>query len=342
VLIFDSTAGPVCQPLRRLRRSALRAKLRLIRTAHRGIPWSRRRAKVHWWRPCISKLVRIHLDCTARATARRASTASACRATLPFADARCGGAVFPFRRNTLSFREIADHWSLEIPLSQNELLKGLEGAWWLGEICGISGMSRLEFLKYMFTSMAHRDDLGIVFVVDGNDYESPYITHPDGRVSGPMKSLRHQVPVPSGNIDSWNESSCDGAFYALAQTSSRESYPEPTYVTFFDYIELSYDEFIGWLNRKGSKVPEFWQPLDEQVTTEDNEEHSSLPDEEPMQPGPRLAYKALKQKYPDGRVPKLSAERLAGIVTPIAQRITGNRKTKVTRESVLRALDRKK
>ena len=44
--------------------------------------------------------------------------------------------MFPIRKNTLSFGEISDHWSREIPLSQNELLKGLEGAWWLGEICG--------------------------------------------------------------------------------------------------------------------------------------------------------------------------------------------------------------
>jgi hypothetical protein len=249
--------------------------------------------------------------------------------------------VFPTRKTTLPFREIADRWSREIPLSQHELLKGLEGAWWLGDICGISGKSRLEFLKYMFTSMGHRDDLGIVFVMEGNDDESPYITHPDGRVSVPVKSLRHQVTVPSSNIGTWNESSCASAFYALAQTSSRESYPEPTCVLFFDYIELPYEEFIDWLNRRGSKIPEFWRP-NEEVTTQDNEEYWLLPDEEPKQPEPRLAHKALRRKYPNGRVPKRSVENLAGILTPVVREITGKPSKKISRESVLRALGQKK
>jgi hypothetical protein len=135
--------------------------------------------------------------------------------------------MFPIRKNTLSFGEISDHWSREIPLSQNELLKGLEGAWWLGEICGVSGMSRLEYLKHIFKSMGHRDDLGIVFVVAGeDDSKSPYLTHPDGSISVPMKALRRQIPLPSSDIDTWNESSCASVFYELAQTSSRESYPD--------------------------------------------------------------------------------------------------------------------
>src|SRR5262249_60235207 len=93
-----------------------------------------------------------------------------------------GDAMFPIRKNTLSFGEISDHWSREIPLSQNELLKGLEGAWWLGEICGGSGMSRLEYLKHIFKSMGHRDDLGIVFVVAGaGGCQSPDFNHTHGK-----------------------------------------------------------------------------------------------------------------------------------------------------------------
>ena len=120
-------------------------------------------------------------------------------------------------------------------------------------------MSRLEYLKHIFKSMGHRDDLGIVFVVAGeDDSKSPYLTHPDGSISVPMKALRRQIPLPSSDIDTWNESSCASAFYELAQTSSRESYPDS--MLFFQYIELPYDEFIGWLNRRGSTVPKFWQP----------------------------------------------------------------------------------
>jgi hypothetical protein len=117
--------------------------------------------------------------------------------------------MFPIKRNALSFSEISKYWSREIPASQNELLQKLECAWWLGEICGILGMSRLDFLKCMFKSMGQRDDLGIVFVVKGEVYESPpHMTHPDGSVSVPVKALRRQIPVPSSDTDTWNESSC--------------------------------------------------------------------------------------------------------------------------------------
>jgi hypothetical protein len=128
------------------------------------------------------------------------------------------------------------------------------------------------------------------------------------------------------------------AFYELAQTSSSDSYNE--LMIFFAYIELPFDEFIGWLKGQGFKAPEFWRPSDGHVATDDCE-YWPLPNEEPKQLGAKLAYRCLKRKYPDGLVPKLPAETLAKIATPYTLVITGTRK-KLTRDSVRRALGRRK
>jgi hypothetical protein len=74
--------------------------------------------------------------------------------------------MFPIAESTLSFGEIADYWSREIhpPASWDEILRTLESAWWLGELRGNSGPTRLQRLKNMFTSMRHRDDLEIGFI----------------------------------------------------------------------------------------------------------------------------------------------------------------------------------
>jgi hypothetical protein len=72
--------------------------------------------------------------------------------------------MFPIAKTALSFGEIADYWSREIPASWDEVLRTLESAWWLGELRGNSGPTRLERLRNMFTSMRHRDDLGIIFL----------------------------------------------------------------------------------------------------------------------------------------------------------------------------------
>jgi len=77
--------------------------------------------------------------------------------------------MFPIAEATLSLHDIAEYWSREIhpPASWQEVFQTLESAWWLGELLGNSGRTRLQLLKNMFTSMRHRDDLGIVFIAGG-------------------------------------------------------------------------------------------------------------------------------------------------------------------------------
>jgi hypothetical protein len=166
------------------------------------------------------------------------------------------GAIFPITKSKLPLHEISDYWSREIqpPASQNELYAFLERAWWLGEIHG--GVARLEILKRMFKSMRHRDDLGIVFVVDG-DPAPPDEELPDG---GVRVDIRYIVPVPSSDTDTWNEVNCADAFDALAQTPSTESYQ--LMGISLRYIELTWAEFNGWCRKRGYQVPSFWAPTE--------------------------------------------------------------------------------
>jgi hypothetical protein len=165
--------------------------------------------------------------------------------------------MFPITKKSLSFLEISNYWSREIQprASQNELLKCLESAWWLDEIHGDSALSRLEFLKRMFKSMQYRDDVGIVFIAGSDIYKAPEKYLPDGSA---LVTVKHQIPLPSSDTDTWDDCTCADAFQALAETSSVESYPEMT--ASLAYIELTYDEFIGWLTKRRMHKPEFWQP----------------------------------------------------------------------------------
>jgi hypothetical protein len=170
--------------------------------------------------------------------------------------------MFPITKDTLSFHEISDYWSREIPRSPKEILQFLEGAWWLGKICGDSAISRLELLKRMFKSMQHRDDLNIVFVVGNDVYEPPVKNFTDGSM---LVTVKHQIPLPSSDTESWNDDTCTGAFKALARTSSVESYPD--YTCGLAFINLSYDEFINVLTRDGHQKPTFWLPCSPSLPT---------------------------------------------------------------------------
>jgi hypothetical protein len=166
--------------------------------------------------------------------------------------------MFPIGDATLSFREISNHWSREIqpPASRNELLRVLESAFWRGEIHGNSRWSRLEFLKGIYRPLHDRDDLGIVFIVGEDADKSRVEELPDG---GAWVDLRRRIHLPSGDMDTWDERTCSDAFRALAETSSTESYPDVTPI--FASIELSYEEFIRWLAKRGYSKPIFWNPL---------------------------------------------------------------------------------
>jgi hypothetical protein len=171
------------------------------------------------------------------------------------------GAMFPITKAALSFGEVADYWTREMhpPASWEEILRTLESAWWLGELHGNSGPTRLQCLKNMFASMSHRDDLRIVFVV--GDCAGPGAV---GLPDGSLVDLRHQIRVPSNDTESWEEAACTDAFQALAQTSSKESYPDLT--ANFTLIELSYDEFNTWREKRGYHEANFWNPPQERKT----------------------------------------------------------------------------
>jgi len=164
--------------------------------------------------------------------------------------------MLPITKAALSIGEIADHWSGELPppWSWEKVLSALESAWWLGELGGNSGPTRLQRLKNMFSSMRQRDDLGIVFIV--GDCIGPLpVELPDGSL---QLDLRHKICVPSNDTENWDEAACGDAFHALAKTSSKESYPELT--VGFTLIQLSYEEFNTWRTNRGYFEPKFWRP----------------------------------------------------------------------------------
>ena len=167
--------------------------------------------------------------------------------------------MFPIAKAALSFGEIADYWPREIhpPASWEEILRTLESAWWLGELRGNSGPTRLQRLKNMFTSMRHRDDLGIVFVVGDCAGPRP-VELPDGSLK---VDLRDQIRVPSSNTESWDEAACADAFHTLARTFSKESYLELT--VGFTLVKLTHEEFSTWCTKRGFSVPTFWVSPDE-------------------------------------------------------------------------------
>lgn len=167
--------------------------------------------------------------------------------------------MFPIGKPKLSLREIANYWAREIqpPASQNELLRELEAAWWLGEIRGDSLKSRLDLLKHMFEAMHDRDDAGVVFFVEGaGEPPAKWEQFSDGSI---VLFYRPCISLPSKDISTWDESNCEDAFQSLAQTSSTESYPEMT--PGLAWIELTFEEFTTWLASHGYVKPKFWKPL---------------------------------------------------------------------------------
>jgi hypothetical protein len=217
------------------------------------------------------------------------------------------GAMFPIAKSTLTFGRIADYWPREIspPASWDETLGTLESAWWLGELRGNSGPTRLQRVKNMFTSMRHRDDLGIVFIV--GDCAGPLpVELPDGSLK---VDLRHEIRVPSSNTENWDEATCRDAFPALAKTSSKESYPELT--VGFTLIQLSYEEFNTWRTNRGYFEPKFWRPREERKTWQ-------------ARPGRYLTVsetavvKAMNELWPDGHAATMVAQPTAAEKLPKA------------------------
>jgi hypothetical protein len=215
--------------------------------------------------------------------------------------------MFPIAKSVLSFGEISDYWSREIspPASSKELFQILEAAWWLGELLGDSVPSPLEMLKKMFTSMRHRAELGIVFVV-GNSTGPHPIQSPDGSMT---VDTRPQIRVPSSNTDTWDESSCRDAFQALAETCSLDSYPELAITT--AWIPLSYDEFTRWREKCGYPAPTFWQPRSkksEQQSEASRKKRWNPAPGKSLTPAEQAIMEALNTICPNGKLKYITAQ----------------------------------
>src|SRR5262245_51347606 len=123
--------------------------------------------------------------------------------------------MFPISQRTLTFWKIADYWSREIkpPAPHSELLDLLIQAWWSGEFRGASYTPRLEFLKNMLAKSRTKEPDDILFTFEDED-EPPSVEYlDDGSALG---DPRPRIPLPSRNVDSWTEATCNPAFLLLA------------------------------------------------------------------------------------------------------------------------------
>ena len=210
--------------------------------------------------------------------------------------------MLPVSADKLSFLKIADYWSLVSPCSQDKLLAGLEAAWWMGEITGNSARSRLQFLRIMYQS---RHDLQSVVFVTPNDAGPPTETPlPDG---GFLVDLTPRIPVPAETED-WTESSCNAAFEELARLPSQQYFPLLSYSICF--IELTPEEFFGWVSTRGFEVPKFWKRTAKASQTSPQGEGPSNNSPSSPKPQRRLAeanieheFKSWREGQPDGYIP---------------------------------------
>jgi hypothetical protein len=167
--------------------------------------------------------------------------------------------MFPLSAEQLPFLEIAKFWSRDIKphASYEELLALLESAWWKGELKGNSALNRLQYLRKMFETRREPHLQSVVFVTP-NDVGAPTeIPLPDGGMV-----VRPKILVP-GETDDWTEDSCSDAFEALAQLPSQEYFPQLSYGICF--IDLTYDEFFGWVQTRNFEIPKFWKKQEKET-----------------------------------------------------------------------------
>jgi hypothetical protein len=161
--------------------------------------------------------------------------------------------MFPLSDDSLPFLEVADFWSREIrpPVSQGEVLDRLEAAWWRGEITG--ALPRRQFLQRAFEAWQRSSLDEIIFVIP-NDGGAPEVTpQADGGVT---VDIRPRIHVPS-DTESWTEESFAAAFATLAKFPSRKYFP--TLGISLQFIELTREEFFGWIEIRGFDLPTFWK-----------------------------------------------------------------------------------
>jgi hypothetical protein len=230
--------------------------------------------------------------------------------------------MLPIAESTLSFGEIADYWSREIypPASWDEILRTLESAWWLGELRGNSGPTRLQRLKNMFTSMRQRDDLEIGFIVS----PGPLPVDLQDRFKP-----RYQIRVRSDHTESWDEAACSDAFAALAKTCSKESYPELK--VGFTLTKLSYEEFSTWCTKRGFSIPTFWKPRDQLVAPQKTWQ---------VKPGKSLTtteaavVRVMNELFPDGKSDLVAKARDELVKNRLTHRAVSSRTIQRTLEKI--------
>jgi hypothetical protein len=210
--------------------------------------------------------------------------------------------MFPIAKDALSFLEISDYWSREIKprASWKELFHTLTGAWWRGELRGDTVRSPFQLLKEIFTSMRHRNDLGVVFLM-ANTAGPPPNEMPDGSV---RIDVRPQIRVPSEDIGSWDQISCRDAFQALAETHLLDSLPE--LAVSFGSFSLSYQEFTAWLAKSGYSEPTFWRP-DQQGSKK--RWHAKPGNDNKLTPHEDAVLSALNELFPNGELDHKARQR---------------------------------
>ncbi|MCK1642476.1 hypothetical protein IVA95_34200 [Bradyrhizobium sp. 157] len=163
--------------------------------------------------------------------------------------------MFPLSAEKLSLREIADFWSREIhpPASKKELLAKLESAWWLGEITGDSAGARLRYLGKIFEWQKLPGPQPVVFTTPSDEGSETPHRLANGEV---VVDIRPRISVPRKK-NSWSEDSCRAAFTILATMPSYEYFPELSLGLL--YIELTEEEFFGWIDKRGFDPPKFWK-----------------------------------------------------------------------------------
>jgi hypothetical protein len=60
-------------------------------------------------------------------------------------------------------------------------------------------------------------------------------------------------------MDGWTEDSCQAAFKTLATLPSYEHFPELSLG--LPFIELTVEEFFGWIEKRGFDPPRFWKRI---------------------------------------------------------------------------------
>ena len=166
--------------------------------------------------------------------------------------------MFPICKPELSFGDISELWAPELKLSRDRAQALLEGMFWLDEISIVSGITRLELLKRLVKWMRSCDFPRIVFATSEST--------PPPKTMGLTDyiDLRPRVVVPSGDAETWTESSCNAAFEAMSEIPSLQ-YTE--WSPGFHAIKLARDEFFKLIALRDFPYPTFWKRANHEMAS---------------------------------------------------------------------------